>query len=782
MGRKWRQRPIACQSCRRRKIRCSREFPCSNCTSRGIKCLQFYEPQEPHQIDALALADYGPDSVSQQTKLQRPPPDSSLWSLPSLPRDRREPISVLFPNPDVQVRLGRLENCIIGPNGPVATPLLSRGTIQDTDGASHDPQVEQQFLPDTLIRQLSPPQIFNIRQMAADTAWLGGNLIFNNPQVVFTSTSPAKSFFDASISFHLSPIRLIKMPYCILQDASTGRVAGGSRQMCIFLPLYHEACTIINTFSSDWTILSPIVHIPTLLLCIQNVYYCVQAQKPVSLDHLLLLLSIIAYVTYSSFLGDDVSRLFRSHVEAISRCATWIDASFAMSDEVKRRGLTTLACLQAQTILIKVSCYMEGSSVRNRSLASTSIAMAREMGIHRIDMPGEKRLGTNSPIEVETARRVWWDNCTIDWFLALFPGPQEGVYTIHPRHMAVNKPSNTAAGFGEEHHPLSTSRQTQTEQPGFSFFAERIRLAEIAREFIDSCPISQPISHEQKQDKLREYDSKLSELQRNLPSHLSVRRPGDLSGSQGPKTAAQIYQCLHINCLIYIKRSIVHLRFLSFANLDEKFSFGYQVCLSTARDIIWMFEVVKADHMWVVSRLRATTSLRTLLIASAIFLLDICSGTEIHDLRSERPEMIRAWQLLADMEEESNLVDQFLGFASQMLKKYRVSESIVAVLADAASLGQQHQHQHQQERKQEEQEDHQQHYQPPLSVPNQQYQTAMAPDTGLDPVENVGQLFTSPQVVPTMDAAQRWQMLDTDFDIKTMSWDNVLWGFDTVLM
>ncbi|KAG6014551.1 hypothetical protein E4U41_004805, partial [Claviceps citrina] len=366
--------------------------------------------------------------------------------------------------------------------------------------------------------------------MTADAMWFGGNLIFNKPQIMLTSTSPAESFFDASISFHLSPIRLIKKPYCVLQDASIGPLVTGARQMCIFLPLHHEACTIANTFRSDWTILSPTIHIDTLLLCIRTVYGSIQEQRPVPLDELLLLLGMIASVTHSSFAGDDVSGLFGSHVEAVSHCATWIDAAFAMADEVKRRGVTSLVCLQAQTILMKVSCYMEGSSVRNRSLVSTSIAMAREMGIHRIDLPGEKRLGLRSAVEVEMARRVWWDNVTIDWFLALFPGPQEDVYTIHPRHMAVNKPSrmnmNMPDDGGDEQRqhqqPPPAPPSGRTDQTDVSYFVERIRLAEIGRELVDSCPISQPKSHEHTQQRLREYNLKLDELQRNLPGHLAL--------------------------------------------------------------------------------------------------------------------------------------------------------------------------------------------------------------------------------------------------------------------
>lgn len=33
-----RQRPVSCHFCRTRKLRCSRQFPCSNCTARGLNC------------------------------------------------------------------------------------------------------------------------------------------------------------------------------------------------------------------------------------------------------------------------------------------------------------------------------------------------------------------------------------------------------------------------------------------------------------------------------------------------------------------------------------------------------------------------------------------------------------------------------------------------------------------------------------------------------------------------------------------------------------------------
>lgn len=33
-----RQDPVSCESCRKKKLKCSRQHPCTNCTSRGIVC------------------------------------------------------------------------------------------------------------------------------------------------------------------------------------------------------------------------------------------------------------------------------------------------------------------------------------------------------------------------------------------------------------------------------------------------------------------------------------------------------------------------------------------------------------------------------------------------------------------------------------------------------------------------------------------------------------------------------------------------------------------------
>jgi hypothetical protein len=81
-----RSRPVSCHFCRSRKLKCSRQFPCSNCTSRGTTCQLYPTPSL---------------STSPQNEVEELPVDS---------------------NPDVLARLRRLEEIVVGtgkPSGPL---------------------------------------------------------------------------------------------------------------------------------------------------------------------------------------------------------------------------------------------------------------------------------------------------------------------------------------------------------------------------------------------------------------------------------------------------------------------------------------------------------------------------------------------------------------------------------------------------------------------------------------------------------------------------------------
>lgn len=98
-----RSRPVSCQFCRSRKLRCSRQFPCPNCTSRGIACdldaptatsineaveEESETPSGTFQRDVLARLHQLEELVMGRGELSNPPSvqTGSQPSPPSLPK------------------------------------------------------------------------------------------------------------------------------------------------------------------------------------------------------------------------------------------------------------------------------------------------------------------------------------------------------------------------------------------------------------------------------------------------------------------------------------------------------------------------------------------------------------------------------------------------------------------------------------------------------------------------------------------------------------------------
>lgn len=95
MGRQSRQRPVSCHFCRVRKLRCSRQFPCSNCTSRGVECR---EPADPPPSTTCTLR------TAAVTKRTSPSPSSPSANSDVLARLERLESLLAIRNKEVEVQ------------------------------------------------------------------------------------------------------------------------------------------------------------------------------------------------------------------------------------------------------------------------------------------------------------------------------------------------------------------------------------------------------------------------------------------------------------------------------------------------------------------------------------------------------------------------------------------------------------------------------------------------------------------------------------------------------
>lgn len=137
MGRQPRQRPVSCHFCRVRKLRCSRDFPCSNCTSRGVSCR---EPQDPPRASAPA-----------------PRPITKKTATGASAGEKKEKEA------DILSRLERLEALLAQQNKQPAIESQSSSTLPSISEADPPPRPRQDS-------QLALP--LNVQNLTDDALWL----------------------------------------------------------------------------------------------------------------------------------------------------------------------------------------------------------------------------------------------------------------------------------------------------------------------------------------------------------------------------------------------------------------------------------------------------------------------------------------------------------------------------------------------------------------------------------------------------------------------------------
>ncbi|KAM0420719.1 hypothetical protein ACHAPT_011501 [Fusarium lateritium] len=146
MGRQPRQRPVSCHFCRVRKLRCSRDFPCSNCTSRGVPCR---EPQDPPRASAPA---------------QRP--IAKKTAAGAVEKEKEA---------DILSRLERLESLLAQQNKQAAAESQSSSALpSSSEGGDALPRSQ----PDS---QLALP--LNVQNLTADALWLDRTCLGPKPSV-----------------------------------------------------------------------------------------------------------------------------------------------------------------------------------------------------------------------------------------------------------------------------------------------------------------------------------------------------------------------------------------------------------------------------------------------------------------------------------------------------------------------------------------------------------------------------------------------------------------------
>ncbi|CAG9946059.1 unnamed protein product [Clonostachys rosea f. rosea IK726] len=632
MPRQSRQRPVSCSFCRVRKLRCSRDFPCTNCTSRGRQCPHPTDDKDVHQaplsVSALAAA---VSSLSPTSSAG----DGAILS-----------------------RLERLEALLAT---HTKEPQSAHGLPVDTPSSVTSHQSEKVVTQQNVLPPILPP---NAHKLDADAVLL--------EQSTFDSPNPNDTaVLSNSFVFRICPIRLITpsaTPY-IFQSSPCGSFPEPVR--CIWLPQREEAKEMVNAYIEELIFLQHITHGPALRLLVDQVYDSLQSGADVHLGSVALMLSVCADITYLWTPSISRPAINLSDAEAKCQSSFWTKATLDVLDHGHRNSHVSIEAIQATMMLTFIIGNMEGIAIRSRTIVAQGITMARELSLHRIDcrlLPGQVPRYTG--IQAEIGRRVWWYLAATDWMLSRFSGPHEGSYTVLPSQMSVNRPLNIN---DEDLTDDGTIVGRPVEEPTHSsYFLQRVELANLMRILSDRMPHG-PAHAEY--SVILELDATIDRFLQGIPTFVNLDADGlAQQEASHPRRRAHITIQKHtINLITYSQRCKLHLPFFVRGTFDPAYAYSRTVCLKAAGDILDMERLLRSEQYRFALRCsKLSLIIHSLFSAGLVLLMDLGLKNGATDKSESRTRMRQIWNVLEEARNQSGLAKRLLELLRQVMKKHNV--------------------------------------------------------------------------------------------------------------
>lgn len=183
--------------------------------------------------------------------------------------------------------------------------------------------------------------------------------------------------------------------------------------------MYTEAQILLGKYIQDVDHMIHLTHTPSLQSTLDEVYACLNHQGQIKSGSMILILSIFASASHSWRRQDRERGLCLAVTEATSLSTLWVKAVEDVLDIAHRTTSISLEGVQGTIMAMFVIGNFEGFSRRTWSLLNTSLLIARQLGLHRLDHPSNASLA-NCP-RTEMGRRVWWFIVACDWSAPTLP-------------------------------------------------------------------------------------------------------------------------------------------------------------------------------------------------------------------------------------------------------------------------------------------------------------------------------------------------------------------------
>jgi hypothetical protein len=457
----------------------------------------------------------------------------------------------------------------------------------------------------------------------------------------------------------------------------------------ITFPPYKVAVLLFQCYETYIDHISRILHIPTVRALIKTVYLRLNQGKSGPPGQAALLLSIFALAAVF-YQPSEHSEVASSDQDAVNLSKAMGKGALDALDYSRRSTSGSLEDIQAYILMSHVSFHLDGFSARGRLLSATAAAIARDLCLHRLDANpcANQDTSIRSLVDCEVKRRVFWYITTQDWYdfppfleisscsrycrmSAAISGPQEGIYSIHPNHVNVRLPKDCNDDdfvLGDENEPMDAAQPTN-----IRYFIEKIRLAHICREIVDTVPLDAVRLQQMPYENIIELDKKLLDFISGLPFFFKL----DAASRQQSKPLEMMYLNIQLQryCItgaVHSRRCKLHQRFLLRQSSDLRYAYSRRACLESARTVMQFYDGFSDQNPPRTLRHGIGIAMHYMHLAMVVLVMDLCFNRDQADEESIKEEVKAGLQMFEDTQHASPLLGRFLSSLCHIMRKHNV--------------------------------------------------------------------------------------------------------------
>ncbi|KAH7000995.1 hypothetical protein EDB80DRAFT_647935 [Ilyonectria destructans] len=578
---------LACISCTRRKVKCSKTVPCSNCIRRGEQntCRT---SQDGNDATTTTIAEQAASSASS--------PLSTLS--PAEPRNESE-LSML------RRRVVELENELHHVPNPSPSPTEQGPVI-----ISHRPGSGTEPGPGEAVNRHRTPSCDTVAEDAASIleflAWgrrKNPDLLVASPEAVI-HVSPVGDVMIPQAQSDLSPNDIGTLDD--VSQMSILQLLLPDRRRTWDLILWHEQYLL-------WYHCS--YHAPSLRNQLENFYdtYDGSIEHPeVNLQWVAFLFAVLAG-SITSLPASTAEKWGFGDAERATLSKRWFQAAITCLNKADFASNHSILSLQAIATLT-LSAHMLGFSNLQSTYLAASVRIAQSLGFHRLT-----ESVSGGIVEKEAGRRVWLQICCQDWFSL----PFSDTYLINPTYSKSELPLNC---HDESLVSLPDSEPTVA---GYSRFLGSI--ASIMPRLQDGLMSCNTLFT--KYEQVLKWDKQLRTIATaTRPKYLS-------SGPLNPDWPIWVHWARRSLAISSSHKIImIHRSFLSKSFSNPAFAFTRKTCLAASKTIIKEYKCVVSEDgpvLWIYQAFAVA--------ASIILILDL-----LHS-ESNEPHNTEHFQLVHDI-------------------------------------------------------------------------------------------------------------------------------------